>query len=407
MKILYFHQHFSTPNGSTGIRSYVMAKALINQNHQVTMVCGSFGQGNTGLTHPFKKGFRRGFVEGIEVIEFEIPYSNSMSFLNRIFVFLNFALKSIRLVFTENYDVVFATSTPLTISIPAIFSKWFRRKPFIFEVRDLWPELPKAMKVINNPIILKLMSYLEWISYHSADRLIGLSPGITKGIQNRGINPDKIASIPNGCDINIFKNCQYKWRPNQVQDTDFLAIYTGTHGMANGLTAVIEVAKVLKARKRNDIKFVLVGDGMQKPQLQAMAKELELDNIIFHNPVNKEKLAGLMSSANLGLQILSNIPAFYYGTSPNKFFDYISAGLPVLNNYPGWLADLILDKQCGFVVSPENTKEFADAIEFAANNSDELQKMGLQSQQLAHEKFNREDLANHFVRWVTEGIRND
>lgn len=401
MKILYFHQHFSTPKGSAGIRSYAMAQSLIRNGHQVTMVCGSFGAGQTGLTQPFNKGMRRGMVDGIDIIEFELPYSNALSFLKRILIFLSFALKSIKVALTEQYDVVFATTTPLTAGIPGIFAKWFRRKPFVFEVRDLWPELPKAMGVIKNPIVLWMMSVLEWTSYHSADRLVGLSPGIVDGIIKRGIAPEKVASIPNGCDLDIFASEHQAWRPEGVQPTDLMAIFTGTHGLANGLNAVLDAAVELKKRQRTDIKLVLVGDGMQKKALLERAAELQLDNVIFHDPVNKAKLAGLMASADIGLQILANVPAFYYGTSPNKFFDYISAGLPVLNNYPGWLAELITKQQCGFAVPPENPQAFADALEQAANQREKLIEMGRNGQQVAREQFNRSILSQKFSDWVT------
>ena len=402
MKILYFHQHFSTPKGSAGIRSYAMAQSLIRNGHQVTMVCGSFGAGQTGLSQPFEKGMRRGDVDGIEVIEFELSYSNSLSFLQRILIFLSFAFKSIKVALFEKYDVLFATTTPLTAGIPGIFAKWFRRKPFVFEVRDLWPELPKAMGVIKNPVVLWLMSVLEWTSYHSADRLVGLSPGIVEGIVKRGIDPEKVASIPNGCDLDIFATDHQSWLPEQVSGNDLMAIFTGTHGLANGLDAVIDAAVELQKRGRNDIKLVLVGDGMQKKPLIASAQQLELTNVVFHEPVNKNKLAALMASADIGLQILANIPAFYYGTSPNKFFDYIAAGLPVLNNYPGWLADSITDRKCGFAVPPENPSAFADALEYAADHRNELKEMGVNAQQLAREQFNREDLSQKFSEWVAK-----
>lgn len=403
MKILYFHQHFSTPKGSAGIRSYAMAQSLIRNGHQVTMVCGSFGAGQTGLTQPFDKGVRKGNVDGIDIIEFELPYSNSLSFLKRILIFLSFAFKSIKVAFTEQYDVLFATTTPLTAGIPGIFAKWLRRKPFVFEVRDLWPELPKAMGVIKNPIVLWMMSVLEWVSYRSADRLVGLSPGIVEGIKKCGVAPEKIASIPNGCDLDIFAQEHEPWRPAEVKSTDLMAIFTGTHGLANGLGAVIEAAAQLQKRGRDDIKLVLVGDGMQKKTLVEQASQRQLTNIIFHDPVNKTKLAGLMASADIGLQILANVPAFYYGTSPNKFFDYIAAGLPVLNNYPGWLAELIEKQKCGFAVAPENPQAFADALEYAADHREILVQMGKNAQQTAQAQFNRQDLSQQFSEWVARG----
>ena len=405
MKILYFHQHFSTPKGSAGIRSYAMAQSLIKNGHQVTMVCGSFSNGQTGLTGAFINGMRRGNVDGIEIIEFELPYSNNLTFAQRVSLFLSFAYKSVKVAMTEKYDLIFATTTPLTASIPGIMAKWLRRKPFVFEVRDLWPELPKAMGVIKNPIILWLMSLLEWVSYHSADRLIGLSPGIVDGIISRGIKREKVAMIPNGCDLDIFAIEPDGWRPKGVEKTDLMAIFTGTHGLANGLDAVIEAASELQNRKQQDIKLVLVGNGMKKAALQKRAQELKLSNVIFHDSVDKTRLAGLMSEADIGLQILANVPAFYYGTSPNKFFDYIAAGLPVLNNYPGWLAELIKQEDAGYTVSPESPIQFADALEKAALNREKLKQMGKNAQALAKREFDRAKLSQKFNDWVT-GVKD-
>jgi glycosyltransferase involved in cell wall biosynthesis len=402
MHILYIHQHFSTPRGAAGIRSYEMARRLLHHGHKVTMVCGSYGIGATGLDGPFVGSMRRGTVDGIDVIEFDLTYSNHDSLLKRGSTFLRYAWGSLRIALTERYDVIFATTTPLTAGIPGIAARWLRRKPFVFEVRDLWPELPRAMG-FTNPLVLAGMSVLEWASYRSADRCVALAPGIAQGIARVGVRESSIATIPNGCDIGIFRADTASWRPDGVRDSDLLAIFTGTHGIANGLGAVLDGARVLQARGRDDIKIALVGDGKLKPDLQARAEREQLRNLIFHPPVNKEKLAGLMAGADLGLQILANLPAFYYGTSPNKFFDYIAAGLPVLNNYPGWLADMIGENDCGFAISPDDPEAFADALEAAAADRAELKEKGRRGAAFAEREFDRIDLADQWVEWVAHG----
>lgn len=402
MKVLYFHQHFSTPKGAVGIRSYEMARRLIARGHQVTMVCGSYGGGDTGLVQAFVGGKRRGTVDGIDIIEFDLAYSNNDGFLKRAMTFVFFAMRSIGLALTERYDLVFATTTPLTAGIPGIFARWLRGKPFVFEVRDLWPELPKAMGVIRNPLVLGAMSVLEWVSYRSAHRLIGLSPGIVDGIAKRGVARECIALIPNGCDLEIFAADVEPWRPEQVKVDDLLAVFAGTHGVANGLGAVLDAAAELKRRGRDDIKLLLIGNGKLKPVLQARAKHEGLDCVIFHEPVNKVRLAGLMASTDIGLQVLANIPAFYFGTSPNKFFDYIAAGVPVLNNYPGWLAGMIRDSGCGFAIAPDNSSAFADALEQAARDKSAIKEMGRRGHELAVREFDRTLLANSFADWLEE-----
>lgn len=402
MHILYFHQHFSTPRGAAGIRSYEMARALLRHNHRVTMVCGSYGLGETGLEGPFERGRRTGMVDGIEVIEFDLTYSNSDGFLRRSWLFARFAASGIGLALTRSYDLLFATTTPLTAGLPGIAARWLRGKRFVFEVRDLWPELPKAMGVIRNPFALKLLSALEWASYRSAHRCIALSPGIADGIARRGVRRELIALVPNGCDLDIFSAAAAPpWRPPGIGEADLMAVFTGTHGVANGLDAILDAAGVLKARGRRDIRIVLVGDGKLKPRLIERASGEALDNVLFHPPVDKMRLSGLLAAADLGIQCLANVPAFYYGTSPNKFFDYIAAGLPVLNNYPGWLAEMISARDCGLVVPPQDAEAMADAFEQAAGNRPHLKRQGRNAAALARELFNRRTLADAWVAHVT------
>ncbi len=397
MQILYFHQHFSTPQGSAGTRSYEMAKHLLSAGHQVTMVCGSYVSGKTGLIAPFERGRREGVVDGIRVIEFDLAYENKDGFLKRTWSFLKFAMRSIFVALKEPTDVVFATTTPLTSGIPGIFAKWLRRKPFVFEVRDLWPELPRAMGVITNPIVLGAMSVLEWASYKSADRLIGLSPGIVEGITRYVSDTRNVALVPNGCDLKLFNGTVKPWRPDGVSCNDFMAIFTGTHGKANGLDAVVNAAAVLKKCNISGLKLVLIGDGVEK---NALIKRVESESlgsiIIFHKPVPKTKLAGLMASADAGLQVLANVPAFYYGTSPNKFFDYLSAGLPVITNYPGWIADNIRDHDCGISVPPEDAVAFANALIEMKNDTNRLVKSE-NARMLANTKYSREMLGKLFL----------
>lgn len=404
MHILYFHQHFSTPQGSAGTRSYEMARALIRDGHSVTMVCGTYGQGKTGLGGPFQRGRRRGVVDGIDVIEFDLNYTNDMGVLRRIGVFAKFALGSIGVAMREPADVVFATTTPLTAGIPGIFARWLKRTPFVFEVRDLWPELPRAMGM-RNPVLLAAMSALEWMSYRSADRLVGLSPGIVEGIASRGVAKERIAMVPNGCDLDLFAQSDVAWRPEAVRDDQMLAVFSGTHGLANGLDAVLDAAAVLKARGRDDIRIALVGQGREKPRLVARAASEGLHAVLFLDPVPKTKLSGLLAGADLGLQCLRNLPAFYYGTSPNKFFDYIAAGLPVLNNYPGWLAGLITAHDCGFAVPPDDPTAMADALICAANDPARRRKMGVNARALAEAQFSRQLLSTQWIAWVIRAAR--
>lgn len=404
MRVLYFHQHFGTPQGSTGTRSYEFARALIARGHRVTMVCGAYAL--SGVTLPFDahNGWSRGDVDGIDVIALPLPYSNRDGLAKRTWLFLKFAWRSAWLALREDYDLLFATSTPLTAGIPGVVMKLCGRgKPFVFEVRDLWPELPKALGM-KNPLLLSGMSALEWLSYRTADGCIGLSPGIVEGIRRRS-QPDKpVAMIPNGCDLELF-------RPGRREELvlegiapgDFVAAFTGAHGIANGLDAVLDAANELQRRGRDDIKLVFIGDGREKDRLQQRARTENLGNCRFFGPMKKQVLATVTGRVDCGLMILANVPAFYYGTSPNKFFDYLAAGIPILNNYPGWLADMITEHRCGLVVAPESPVALADGLSRLADlpRPDRL-SMGERSRKLGESEFARDKLAGEMVKFLVE-----
>jgi glycosyltransferase involved in cell wall biosynthesis len=398
--VLYIHQHFTTPSGSIGTRSYEFARRLLEAGHTVTMVCGASGRSETTLDAPFERGRRRGWVDGIDVVEFDIGYSTHDSIAARVRKFVRFGASATRIALTARYDLVFATSTPLTAALPGILARWLRLKPFVLEIRDLWPELPKALGV-TNPLLLIGMSVFEWLSYHSADRVVGLAPGIVRGIVRRGIAHERTALIPNGCDLAMFEGAQPRHAselvPGGISPTDFVCVYAGAHGIANGLHALLPVAAELKRIGADHIKLLLIGSGATKPNLQAEAERRGLRNIIFTGNVPKLELMAFLKGADAGLQLLKNVPAFYEGTSPNKFFDYLAAGIPVVVNYPGWVAQMVEERNCGTAVPPDNAQALAAALMSAAAERGKWRRKGVQSLALATEKFSRDALGRDFV----------
>lgn len=397
MKIIYFHQHFTTTNGAGGTRSFEFAKMLLKRGHSVSMICGKIVE----LHLPeVKKNIHRGEVDGIDVIQINLPYSNRDSIVKRAITFIRFAFIGIQYALTEKYDLLFSTTTPLTAGIPGIFAKVFRQKRFVFEVRDLWPELPKALGV-KNPVLLAGMSLLEWLSYHCADACIGLSPGICEGIIKRSQKDKHIKMIPNGCDLDLFKPSKRELLSlDGIKPTDIVAVYTGTHGIANGLDAILNAAVKLKEKGRNDIVLVFIGDGKVKEQLMNRAIKESLSNCRFYNSVTKKELCSIVASVDIGMMTLANIPAFYYGTSPNKFFDYIASGLPILNNYLGWLADMIRENDLGVVVPSDNPDAFADGLIKLADNVSLRKSCGINARKFAEENFSRQDLSTTFVDFL-------
>jgi glycosyltransferase involved in cell wall biosynthesis len=395
MTVLYFHQYFTLPTQAGGTRSYEMARQLINSGHSVIMVCGEAVK--LKLPETNIKNICRGTIDDINIIQISLPYSNNDNLIKRAVVFIKFAWKGIWIALTEKYDLLFATSTPLTAGIPGIVAKVFRRKKFVFEIRDLWPELPKALGV-KNPVLLAGMSLLEWTAYHKADACIGLSPGICTGIKKRSRKGKYIKMIPNGCDLEIFNPRKKGQFPlYDAKPTDTVAVFTGAHGIANGLDAVLDAAAELKKKSREDIILVFIGDGKKKSQLIARTQKEGLGNCRFYDQIPKMELGRVMASADIGLMILSDIPAFYYGTSPNKFFDYIASGLPVINNYPGWLADMIQANQLGIVVPPNDPIAFADGLIALADNIDYRKQAGINAREFAEKYFSRKCLSNELV----------
>lgn len=397
MHIVYIHQHFSTTAGKTGTRSYEMAQRLIRAGHKVTMICGV----NDATASLFQITGRVSdqHIDGIAVKCIAESYSNRMSVWQRIMAFGRFARTATHVVGDLKADLVFATSTPLSVGIPGMKGARRLGVPFVFEVRDLWPEIVVALGVLTNPLFVWYARRLERRIYFAAERIIALSPGMKEGICRTGYPADRVHMIPNGCDLDLFRPDDAPLDdPRFGPPDDFRLVFTGAHGLANGLDAVLDAAAELKRRGVRGIRLVFIGEGGQKEALMRRCREQGLDEfVIWHGSIPKRDLAQVLPRMDVGMMILKNIPGFYYGTSPNKFFDYISAGIPVLNNYPGWLAGMIEAHRCGVVVPPDDAKSFADAVLSLRERRDELPAMGRRGRELAEREFSRDRLGDEFV----------
>lgn len=397
MHVAYIHQHFSTKSGKTGTRSYEMAQRLLANGHQVTMICGV----NDATQAVLKTNDRvtEQEIDGIRVMCISEPYENKMSFYRRLMAFGRFARAAERVVRGLTPDLVFATSTPLSVGLPGMKGARHHDVPFVFEIRDLWPELPIAMGVLKNPLLKGYARHLERKLYFAAEQVVALSPGIRDGVCSTGYPRKQVTMIPNGCDLDLFQPDEAPLSDERFgSDDELRCVFTGAHGLANGLDAVLDAARVLKDRGETGIRLVFIGTGREKPRLvERSQQDGTIEMISWCDPVPKAELAAVLPRMDVGLMILKNVPAFYYGTSPNKFFDYISCGIPVLNNYPGWLADMITDHECGRVVPPDDAEAFADALVWFRDHRDELPAMGVRGRKLAEAEFARDKLAGQFV----------
>lgn len=406
MHVAYIHQHFSTKAGATGTRSYEMAKRLIAAGHRVTMICGV----NDATANSFRLTGRVSEmdIDGIRVNCIAEPYSNKMGFYRRVLAFRQFAVTAAKIVTSLKADLVFATSTPLTVGTPGMKGARKLGVPFVFEVRDLWPELPIAMGIIRNPLFKWYLRRMERGIYHAAHRIIALAPGIKEGIARTGYPESQVAMIPNGCDLDVFKPSDEPITdPRFGAADDLKLVFTGAHGEANGLHAVLDAAQVLRQRNATGIQFVFIGDGKLKPSLMERTKQQDLDGLVrWVPPMPKAELAALQPRFDVGMMILKNIPSFYFGTSPNKFFDYISSGIPVLNNYPGWLAGMIKEHNFGYVVPPDDPVAFADAVLWLRAHRHQRREMGNRARKLAETQFSRDVLGAQFVSVLEEARRS-
>ena len=396
MHVAIFHQLFSTREGSTVTRSYTFARRLVARGHRVTVVCARSVSGCSGLDGPFVDGRRTGIIDGIGIIELAGAYSNHQGVWARTREFLAYARATVCLALTLDYDVIFCKSAPLTAGIPGIVATVLRGKPYVFEAGDLWPAVPKAMG-LKNPILLAGMGVLERANYRAARLCIGVAPGIIRGFLARGVPENRTVLVPNGCDLDLFQPNDDVPRPEipGVRPEDFVAVYAGAHGRANGLDVAVEAARRLDRDEGNRVRVVLIGDGALKPQLRKQAEGVR--SIVFVDPMPKTRLADMMRRADCGIVIFAPIPIIYDCTSPNKFYDYIALGLPVVVAYPGWIAEIIAAHGCGRLSAAGDPVGLAMALRAIAADPTAAKAMGARARALALREFDRNQLADFAI----------
>ncbi len=411
MHILYLHQYFATRKGATGTRSYEFAKYLVEKGHHVTMITS--GLENREFPVPEDKRYAEFETEGIRVVAIAAAYNDpqvgtGMSGMQRMFKFYQFAWLACRIGKKLPVpNVVFATHTPLTIGLAGLTLGKYFKIPFVFEVRDLWPEALVNVGALINPLGIWWLERMAKKIYAGAKHIVALSPGMKEGIIRTGVSVDKVTVIPNGSDLDLFSpDIDGSAQREQLGLKDrFTAIYFGAMGLANGLEYVIESARILAERRSNHIVLVLLGSGGKRAELEELASEYELKNVIFSNPApDKERLAQIVSGCDVCLTIYRAVKEHTW--SPNKMFDALAAGKPVLINVPGWLGETIEKNNCGRCLDANRPEMMADALEELAADPVLCQQMGKNSRELAEREFDRIKLANIFENTLIEAISN-
>jgi glycosyltransferase involved in cell wall biosynthesis len=325
-----------------------------------------------------------------------------MGFFSRVFAFLYFAISASWKGVRVGGDLVFATSTPLTICIPAIFVSKIKRIPMVFEVRDLWPEIPIALGAIKNPILKKCAFFMEKCAYRNSKAIVALSPGMRDGVVSAGVCADKVSVIPNSSDNTLFFNDElapkivdFRERSEWLKGAP-LVLYAGTFGFVNGVGYMVRLAsEVLKAK--SDVKFLLVGEGREFDGVKSLASELGVlgVNVFIEESVPKSEMPVVFGAATMTSSLVIDRPELT-ANSANKFFDSLAAGKPILLNHGGWMADLIEAKSCGLVLWGLSPKKAAEILIEKISDPAWVEEAGRNAKELALLQFDRDSLAEQF-----------
>ena len=389
MRILYLHQYFKTPAEGGAIRSYYLGKALADKGHEVVMLTS--WKGNK---------LKQERIAGMEVIYLPVSYSNHMGFWGRSRAFIEYLrLAEQQLDKLVPADLVYATSTPLTIGLLALYVRWRYKIPFIFEVRDLWPDAPIELGFIRNKQLIMGLRKLEKTLYQKAEVVVALSPGIAEGIKK--VQPEaKLHMAPNMADCSFFKPTS---KPEELVERwglakKFVISYTGAAGVANQLEYLLDAAKACLEAKL-PVQVLIAAEGSQLEALKLQAKEL--DNVMFLPYGSKEEVREYLAVSDAAYTSFAP-KAVLQACSPNKFFDGLAAGKLCIVNTPGWLKDLVEQQGCGFYAPPESPQKFVELLLPYLQDKDLLRQAQQRARHTAEMLFSRRGTASGIVALVEE-----
>ncbi len=388
MKLLYIVQYFDLPENSSGTRAYDLASSFVKRGVEVTVVT-SYGGGEND---PQWKYLER---DGIKIHKMNCPYSNTMGFMQRMKAFTRFMRCAAKKAQTIDCDIVLATSTPLSIGYPALVMHRKKHKPYVFEVRDVWPGVPIAMGYFKNKLAQKVLYAFEKRIYQKAAAIVPLSTGMDENIKQRYPN-NKSVVIPNISEINRFAYTE-KTVDITVPNGKKVLLYAGTFGNVNGVGYIIDMA-AHTLRYDPDVWYYLVGSGKEKTKNIQQAKNLGVlnKNVFVFNPVKKTDLPYLYSIATVGSSFVIDLPALW-NNSANKFFDTLAAHRPMVINHEGWQADTIRKYNCGYVMPPKVSDEAAKAFVEYMNNEALLKEQGENAFTIAKEQFSLEVAVEKYI----------
>ncbi|MDG1276170.1 MAG: glycosyltransferase family 4 protein [Algoriphagus sp.] len=379
MKLIYVHQYFKTPEEGGAVRSFHLAKGLVEAGIQVELITS----GN-------QKSYDQRWISGIKVHYLPVAYDQKFGFFKRIKAFLSFVNQAKKLIpKLERPDLLYITSTPLTTGLLGLWAKKKLAIPYIFEVRDLWPKAPIEVGAIKNPLLIQWLKKLEKRIYDQAMSLVALSPGI--GSHLREISPgQKIALIPNFSDLDRF--FPQRKRDSILQkynlQNKLTIAYTGALGKVNAVDELLDLA--MQAQTRNKPwQFLIMGEGSHREMLLKKAEQLKLSNVIFIPFGNKEKVNEVLSISDFAWISFAHLPVLKTN-SPNKFFDAIAAGKAILVNHKGWVYDLVKENKLGISCLPHKLNSAFMELENLENHPEKIVQMSRNSRQLAEKYFSKE-----------------